>query len=47
LLEAVEGIDPGELSDVIREALRKALKPTQKGTSTPARAQKWMFPRKP
>lgn len=44
LLEAVKVIDPGELSDVIREALRKELKPPQKEKSTPAKPQEWKFP---
>lgn len=47
LLEAIKGVDPGELSDVIREALRKELKPAQKRTSTPAPVQEWKFLRKP
>lgn len=43
LLDAVKGIDPGELSDVIREALRKELKFPQNKTSTPAKPQEWKF----
>lgn len=55
LIEAVKGIDQGELSDVIRQALRKELNPGQasqpepgqkKETPITAKVQKWEFPRK-